>query len=180
MQRDFKNLNAVLDSRDGFTVNGHQVKWIRTHKKTIPAWAYDDVAIQKILLAAFPKLAINQKQRDQAGRWLRVIHLYFRLGYTARLVARDLNHEGYADSIPQRKRLRRRRLHIGPVPRRATPGAVKSIVQSIRRVAAGYMSNGRRENGEFVPRGRPRGRPKAVKLPVSANSSSDSALQAGK
>ena len=57
----------------------------RSHEREAPAWAIDDQKIQAILLRSFPNLKTPEsKDAERAGRWMRVIHLYFRMGMTHR------------------------------------------------------------------------------------------------
>src|SRR5579859_7661600 len=62
---------------DGFMA-GHQVLKIRRRFRSIPEWAKSNKRVQELLLTAFPKLATDEKQRHRAGRWARIIQLYFR------------------------------------------------------------------------------------------------------
>ena len=84
--------------------------------------------MQKILLRSFPKLAVNQKQRNRAARWARVIHLYYRLQWTYRQVAAEI---------------------------KMKPDAVHDMIKGIRRVAKGVRVDNSGLHG-VVPRGRPR------------------------
>lgn len=74
---------------DAFT-GGFQVRAPRSYARKPQIWANSTLEIQKVLLTAFPTQATNPKQRTRAGRWLRVIHLYHRLGYTRAQVAADM------------------------------------------------------------------------------------------
>lgn len=115
MNKDFQQLRRVLGGNDPFTNQGHQIVTLRSRKRVIPDWARSNIRIREILLRSFPKLVINQKQRDRAARWARVIHLYFRLQWTSRQVADELD---------------------------ITPAAALSITRAITRVAAGNRANG--------------------------------------
>jgi hypothetical protein len=114
--RTSKQLARSLDQNDGFKQGGHQIVHARTYRRKTPSWAYNDSEIQKVLLRAFPKLAIDDRQRDSAGRWGLVIHLYFRLGYTRGQIAEEL------DSTVER---------------------VKSYIRSIYRVSKGRRADGK-------------------------------------
>jgi hypothetical protein len=83
----FQQLRKKFDGADSFVAGGHAVRgggFTRHAERLahIPAWANDDVFVRKLLLKVFPKLATDQKQRDRAGTWFRVIVMYYRLGYT--------------------------------------------------------------------------------------------------
>lgn len=74
-------------------MNGHQVirpRGVLGRARKVPAWATDDVFIRGMLLGAFPKLAANLPQRRGAGRWMRVIQLYFRSKKTSRETAEEM------------------------------------------------------------------------------------------
>jgi hypothetical protein len=111
-----KQLGWSLDQNDGFMQGGHQIVQARTYKRKTPAWVYKDSEIQKVLLRAFPKLATDDRQRDSAGRWGLVIHLYFRLGYTRGQIAEELD---------------------------TTTERVKGLIRSIYRVSKGRRADGR-------------------------------------
>src|SRR5258708_10416425 len=85
-REDFKKLRAMFDGDDGF-MYGHQPRKIRRPKREMPEWAASQTSIQEILLKAFPKLITDDTQRKAAGRWARVIQLYFRSGFSYRETA---------------------------------------------------------------------------------------------
>ena len=59
--------------------------------RKLQAWAMNDAEVQRLLLFAFPRMHDKRprykRQREDAARWARVIHLYFRMKYTASQVA---------------------------------------------------------------------------------------------
>lgn len=79
-----------MGSNDPFMNQGHQIVTLRKRKRDIPEWTMSNLKIREVLLRAFPKLAINQKQRDNAAVWAMIIHLYFRLQWTYKQVAEEL------------------------------------------------------------------------------------------
>ena len=111
-----KQLGRSLDQNDGFMQGGHQIVHARTYKRKTPAWTINDKEVQKVLLRAFPKLATDDRQRDSAGRWTMVIHLYFRLGYTRGQIAAELD---------------------------TTTERVKGYIRSIYRVSKGRRADGK-------------------------------------
>ncbi len=127
----FAELRESFDGSDPFMTKGHQIIKIRKgwRKKQIPEWATSDKAIQKLVLRSFPKLKTNDKQRQAAGKWVHVINLYFRMGWTRGQAAEEM--------------------HL-------TPKQVKDLIQSIRRVAAGQRANGTGVLGAL--KGRPKKR----------------------
>jgi hypothetical protein len=128
MNRDFKQLREVLDGDDPFMTGGHQSTRLRTRQRVVPEWTRNNKKVREILLRSFPKLLTDLKQRARAARWARIIHLYFRMQYTYRQVASELE---------------------------MTPGHVHMAVAGIRRVAAGGRYDGRGQLGAR-PVGRPK------------------------
>jgi hypothetical protein len=122
-----------LDRKDQFQ-KGHLVRgapkssW-RKRAGNIPAWALDNESIKQLLLKIFPKMNSNRRQRDSAGRWAAVIHLYFRAARPALEVADTLK-------IPEKK--------------------VYDTVLRIKRAAKGLRTTGR--NRTAGKPGRPRRR----------------------
>lgn len=112
--RTTKGLRTIIDVRDPY-LSGHQIHAISRPERQIPDWMNSDEQVRAFLLRVFPKLAESSRQRASAGRWLRVIHLYFRGSYNASEVAEEIG-------ISYR--------------------AVKSLVRSIRRVSMGLAANG--------------------------------------
>ena len=86
-----KGLRKIFDGNSSF-MRGHQIKRIRSlhDGRVVPEWVTDDRIIQGLLLRSFPKLATNARQRKRAGRWARVIQLYFRSKKSRREVAEDM------------------------------------------------------------------------------------------
>ena len=122
----FRELRQFMDGSESFML-GHQIKKIRTKPRKIPNWTKTVEGIQEVLLRSFPKLHIDDKQRFQAGRWLRIIHYYFRLQITSGQIADELG---------------------------LRPIAVRQIVAGIKRVAAGGSFDGRHKKRR--KRGRPK------------------------
>lgn len=112
---------------DAFT-GGFQVGAARTYKRMPQIWANSDLEIRKVLLTAFPRQATNPKQRAKAGRWLRVIHYYFRLGYTRVQIAEEMGN---------------------------TVSAIHTLIRSINRVRKGKMAKNGKPRG-LKPPGRPK------------------------
>jgi hypothetical protein len=89
MNKDLAKLRQSFDGDEGF-MSAHQIKKIRGRQRVTPEWAMSDVEVRKVLLRAFPLLKTSQKQADRAGRWLRIIHLYYRVGLTVPQVASEI------------------------------------------------------------------------------------------
>jgi hypothetical protein len=89
-------LRASLDGNDTFVSGGHQV--MKTagatrhaeRMKKVPVWALDDEKIKELIKLRFPLTGIDLKQRKLASRMIRLIHLYYRVGATADVVAEEL------------------------------------------------------------------------------------------
>jgi hypothetical protein len=130
----FSELRTKLDGNDTFVTGGHRVMKTAgatrhtARMKRVPVWANDDEQVRLLLLKIFPKLKINEKQRARAVRWMRVIYLYFRVGWTSGKIASEL---GLRDVI------------------------VRNIVRDIRRAANGKRSDTGAERS-IRPRGRPK------------------------
>jgi hypothetical protein len=121
-------LAKQIDPKEQFMRSGHQILVIRSIQKETPDWANSDAKIQKILLRSFPKLKTNKKQSAAAGRWMRIIHLYFRMKQTRGQISAEMN--------------------LNYV-------TVDTLVRNIKRVAAGCRADGHGILGG-KPRGRPK------------------------
>lgn len=125
--RTFQELREVFDGSDSFMNRGHGVRTPNSRKKKIPMWALNDSKVKTLLLRAFPKLQTNDRQRKLAARWLRIIHLYYRAGWTKGQVAQELGEK---------------------------PSIIKDVLTHIRRVQIGVSANGTGVLGR--KRGRPK------------------------
>ena len=126
-KRDMAKLRTRMDGNDGF-MSAHQIKKIRTREREIPEWTLNDKEVQKVLLRSFPALRTNNKAAIRAGRWMRLIHLYYRVQMSNSQVAKEMD---------------------------MTLNAVKMTLKGIRRVAQGRRFDNRCVLG-LTPRGRPR------------------------
>lgn len=113
-------LRQKIDSKEPFMVRGHGfIKPRSNDKKQVDDWTRDDKEVRKVLMRAFPKLATDDRHRCGAARWVRVIHLYFRVHMTRQQVVDEM---------------------IGSWPE-ITRGIVGHIVRDARQVAKGLTSN---------------------------------------
>lgn len=126
-KKDMNRLRRRMDGDDNF-MNAHQIKKIRTREREVPAWALNDKEVRKVLLRAFPGLHNNNSVAKQAGRWTRLIHLYYRVQMSNSQVAKEMGE---------------------------TLNRVKMTLKSIRRVARGRRAD---NTGPLssIPRGRPK------------------------
>lgn len=77
---------------DGCEVGAFQIEPTRhKEKRELPLGLETDEKIQKYLLKIFPKLRDDVKQRARAGRWIRVIQLFYKCGYSWQEVADEMN-----------------------------------------------------------------------------------------
>lgn len=84
-----KRLRRKIDASDSFTT-GHQIIVVRSKERIDPEWSKSDEEIRKILLRTFPSLDSNARQRASAGRWMRVIQLYYRKHMTEGQIAGEI------------------------------------------------------------------------------------------
>lgn len=80
-----KQLRQSVDGNESF-MNAFLIGRKRRYTRKRPPWVTDDVFVAALLRRAFP----HAGHRKKAGRWMRIIQLYYRLGYTCRQVAEEL------------------------------------------------------------------------------------------
>lgn len=130
MNEDLQQLRKRLDSNDPFMTRGHGIRKPRSDdKKSVPDWALSDKEVQRVVLTSFPKYATNGRQRKSAARWIRVIHLFFRMGMTRGQVVEEMKVSYFT---------------------------VDSTIRAVRRVAQGLRANGEGKRGITKTMGRPR------------------------
>lgn len=113
------------------TVGGEAPTGFHNHENRVqntPDWAFNNFYIQEFLLKAFPKLQEDKNQRKRAGRWARIIYLYYRLGFTSFQIAEEMIEE---------------------------PHKIHSTIQKIINVTNGKTTHGTKRGGT-KPRGRPK------------------------
>lgn len=86
-----QELARLIDGKEQFMRSGHQILVERKHKRSIPEWAKSNARIREVLLRSFPGFQKNKNQAARAGRWTRVIQLYFRMGRTHGQIAEEMN-----------------------------------------------------------------------------------------
>src|SRR5205085_2251114 len=80
-----------LDRKDIFQT-GHGIRGGPTLRmQKIPEWMYQTKDVGEVLLRVFPKLETDERQRKSATRWLEIIQLYFKSGWSVRDVAEKLS-----------------------------------------------------------------------------------------
>jgi len=119
-------LRLRMDGNDSF-MGAHQIKKIRTRERIIPPWVLNDKEVQKVLSRAFPHLKTNPASQKAAGRWARVIHLYYRMQMSNSHVTKEMG---------------------------MNLNTLKMVLKAIRRVAKGWRAD---NSGPWIrPRGRPK------------------------
>lgn len=120
MGRNSHNELKSMFAGDQQFMTGHQIMKVRRPRRRVPQWVFEDNRIRALLSETFPKLATDDGQRKRAGRWARVIQLYFR----------------------SRKSYRETAEEMGEKPR-----TIEMIIRSIYRVSKGRTA---RANGKKV------------------------------
>jgi hypothetical protein len=111
-------LRRVVDGT--FVGGGHQVVKARRQERKTPEWANNDGKIREFVTRAFPKLFTSARQQEGARRWVRVVYLYFRMGYTETQTAEEMG---------------------------LTLSQAKGIIISLRRAAKGLWAKGTGKHG---------------------------------
>lgn len=124
-----QQLGKLIDGKEQFMRSGHQILVERKHKRVTPEWVKSDKKIRELLLRSFPRLLINKRQAALAGRWARVIQLYFRMGKTHGQIAEEMGLK-YKD--------------------------VNNLVDRIRRAGQGFCASGTGKKLGVRPNGRPK------------------------
>lgn len=89
-QADARGIIVDNQGVDDSDLARHHGVRTREHERPIPAWTQNDAQVRQVLLSTFPGLATDPKQRASAGRWLRIIYLYFRVHQWAKTIAESL------------------------------------------------------------------------------------------
>lgn len=84
-----QDMRKIFDVSPDF-IRSSQIVTIRRPCRRSPHWAFEDEKIKKLLLKAFPKLATDADHRKKAGRWARIIQLYFRTRMSYRETAEEI------------------------------------------------------------------------------------------
>lgn len=86
----YAQLREFVEGTGGFMVS-HQIIKIRRPRKKMPAWVVNENQLRAFLLFCFPRINKDLEQRSMAGRWLRIIQLYFREGWSRGQIAEEMN-----------------------------------------------------------------------------------------
>jgi hypothetical protein len=86
----FAELRQYFESNDPFMYKGHRISKKLQRERDVPSWTLNNSQTKKVLLRSFPNLLGDPKQRIRAGRWLRVIDLFFRQNWSQTDVAAEL------------------------------------------------------------------------------------------
>jgi hypothetical protein len=112
-KKDMQRLRKRMDGNDNF-MEGHQIKTIRTRTREIPPWTLNDAEVQKVVMRSFPDWRKNRRHTAGAGRWVRIIQLYYRMQMPIHMVAKEME---------------------------VTLGTAKNLLLHIRRVSQGRAAN---------------------------------------
>jgi hypothetical protein len=72
---------------NGSELNAYHAVQTREHQRLIPAWTLNDDQVRGVLHKLFPRHDRDAGERESAGRWLRIIYLYFRGNQWAKTIA---------------------------------------------------------------------------------------------
>jgi hypothetical protein len=125
----------------------HQIIKPRQGTHNIPDWTKDDRKVREVLLRSFPKLNNDDRHRKSAARWIRIIHLYFRMNMPRAQVLQEMRNEGGQEKVS------------------ITLKQVSKIIERIRNAGNGLSTNGRARRsrgGHRQGSGRPRAQSSAV------------------
>lgn len=78
-----------LDSADPYILS-HEVKSPRQNAKHTPEEFSSTKGIQNFILGSFPLWKTKERQRTQAGRWVRIIQLHYKFHYSERMTAEEM------------------------------------------------------------------------------------------
>lgn len=87
---DLDYLRTKFDANDQFMRSGHQIKKVRQRERQTPEWAMDDAKVRVLVNFSFPKWRESKAQRIRAARWVRIIHLYYRMKMSRPSVAKEI------------------------------------------------------------------------------------------
>jgi hypothetical protein len=93
-----RQLRRMIDPKEPFS--SQLIKPRTDDKKRVPDWALDDKKVEQVLLTVFPKCGTNSRKLEEQGatgrhragaaRWMRIIHLYWRMNLTSGQVAEEM------------------------------------------------------------------------------------------
>jgi hypothetical protein len=133
----YMQLRKKVDGSDGF-MEAHQIAAIRAtpakRDREANKWVFLDSEVQKAILRSFPDWRKNSRHRKAAGRWARLIQLYYRMEMPIQLVAKEMG---------------------------LTKNAAKMLLKGIRRVSSGQRFDNRGPLGAR-PSGRPKSKPRPL------------------
>jgi len=69
---------------------GYQIMKAKRPIKKVPDWVNDDDKIREILIVSFPNMKKDSREKARAGRWLRIIYLYYRRQWGRGQIAHEM------------------------------------------------------------------------------------------
>lgn len=94
--QDYSRLRTFVDGGELF-MDGFEVKAFRSLDREVPEWTLNDKEVQRVLLAASPRLSLteknkrNKKRLIKVGRWARLIYLYYRMRLPQQIIVKEMN-----------------------------------------------------------------------------------------
>jgi hypothetical protein len=87
---DYALLRKKFDGDSGFMTHGHQIIKIRSREREIPEWTASNTEVQNLVTKTFPKLKTSKRHKKEAGRWVMVINLFYRMNLTYSQIATEM------------------------------------------------------------------------------------------
>ena len=88
-RKDMASLRKRMDGDDRF-MEGHQIRKLRARHRAVPDWAVNDELFRKILLRSFPGCDNSHRAARRAGRWARIVYLFYRMNFSYTYIAKEL------------------------------------------------------------------------------------------
>ena len=159
--KDYEKIRQNFDRNDpifgALRTGGNGPAGHNRRVANVPEWVMNDAAVRAVLLRAFPKWNTNPTQHERAGRWARIIDLYFRAGHTALHVAMILRHDDAEKSArtAQGRDATNAKLRLMS-EKKETEVLTKRVTDTVARIlllARGLRTDSKLRNGKM---GRPR------------------------
>jgi len=83
-----RQLRRNLDPKEPFS--SQIIKPRTDDKKGVPEWATSDAEIRIVVLRVFPRWQTDPRHRLGAARWIRIAHLFWRVGLTRGQVVEEM------------------------------------------------------------------------------------------
>jgi hypothetical protein len=77
------------DNRETF-FTGYRHTTARIFEKVVPDELRSNEGVKALLARVFPKMLTDSKQRQQAGKWARLIQLHYKFNYSEKMTADEM------------------------------------------------------------------------------------------